>query len=199
MIKAIAIGVSAGGAQALDKLLPQLPSDFGAPIIVVQHVLENSDVYLANHLNRESALSVKVAEERERMLPGHAYIAPAHYHLLVEDDSTFSLSADPPVRFSRPSIDVLFMSAADAFQNELVGIVLTGANSDGAAGLSTIKANGGIAIVQDPATADVSLMPQAAIEATDADAILNLQEIAQYLRELDRQQNESGPAIAPQP
>jgi two-component system chemotaxis response regulator CheB len=112
------------------------------------------------------------------LCPGHIYLAPARYHLLIEEDRTFSLSVDPRVKFCCPAIDVLFESAADAFGKSLIGVVLTGANGDGSDGLKTIKARGGLAIVQNPATAEVRYMPQAALEATAVDCIIELEELA---------------------
>ena len=156
-IEAVVIGVSAGGMKALGALLPKLPQRPPYAVIIVQHVREGSDSFMADYLDRISTIHVMEADEKEIIRPGIAYMAPAGYHLLVEEDRTFSLSADPPVNFARPSIDVLFESAADAFEDRLVGIVLTGASSDGAEGLARIEAaGGGIAVVQDPETAEAS-------------------------------------------
>ncbi len=184
MIEAVAIGVSAGGMKALSALLPKLPEEPPYAVIIVQHIREGSDSYLANHLNQISAIRVKEADEKEPIRPGTVYVAPAGYHLLVEEDRTFSLSVDPLVNYARPSIDVLFESAADVFEERLVGIVLTGASSDGSKGLALIKAGGGITLVQDPTTAEYPVMPLAAIQASKADRILTLPEIETFLREL---------------
>ena len=184
MIEAVTIGVSAGGMRALSALLPKLPEKPTYAVIIVQHVREGSDSYLADHLGQICAIRVKEADEKESIQPGTVYMAPSGYHLLVEEDKTFSLSADPPVNYARPSIDVLFESAAGVFEDRLVGIVLTGASSDGAKGLALIKAAGGITVVQDPATAESPVMPLEAIQASKADRILTLPEIGTFLREL---------------
>ena len=182
--EAIVIGVSAGGMNALGAVLSCLPVDFALPIIVVQHMDPNSRDYLSDHLNRKCNIQVKEAEDKESIMDGVAYIAPANYHLLVEEDRTLSLSVDDLVNYSRPSIDVMFETAAEVYKRRLVGIVLTGANSDGSKGLTKIKTLGGLAIVQDPATAHVDYMPKAAIASTRVDHILALEEIASLLTEL---------------
>ena len=159
MYDAIVIGVSAGGMQALCEIIPELPQDFKVPVIVVQHISADSGDYLPERLNRISAIRVKEAEENEDILPGTAYTAPAGYHLLIEDDRSFALSCEPRVNYARPAIDVLFESAAHVFEDALIGIILTGANSDGAQGLAKIKATGGLTIVQNPKTAEADAMP----------------------------------------
>ena len=179
--QAVVIGVSAGGLEALKVILPALPASFPFPIAVVQHRDECSDGFLAEYLDRMSAVTVSEAEDKEPLCAGHAYMAPAGYHLLIESDRSFSLSVDPRVNYSCPSIDVLFESAADAFGESLIGIVLTGANADGAQGLKAIKARGGLAIVQDPTTAQATAMPRAALEATPVDYLVDLQQIAPLL------------------
>lgn len=185
MIEAVAIGVSAGGMKALGTILPELPQKPSYALLIVQHVREGSDNFLVDYLDRMSPLRVMEANEKELIQPGTAYVAPPGYHLLVEEDRTFSLSADPPVNFARPSIDVLFESAADVFEDRLMGIILTGASSDGAKGLARIKVCGGITVVQDPTTAEAPVMPMAAIRASKVNRILKLSEIAVFLRELD--------------
>ena len=182
--EAIVIGVSAGGMNALSTILSRLPDDFALPIIIVQHMDPSSCDYLSDHLNRKCNIQVKEAEDKEKIMNGVAYVAPANYHLLLEEDRTFSLSVDDLVNYSRPSIDVMFETAADVFRKRLVGVVLTGANSDGSKGLTKIKALGGLAIVQDPATSHVDYMPKAAIASTRVDHILPLEEIASLLTEL---------------
>lgn len=184
MYEAAVIGVSAGGMHALKTIIPALPAGFPLPIAIVQHLCAQSDTFLAEHLNRLSAVTVKEAEDKETLRPGTAYLAPAGYHLLIEPNKSFSLSVDDKVNFSRPSIDLLFESAADAFGERLIGIVLTGANADGAEGLKAIKHHGGLAIVQDPKTAETPYMPQAALNAAPIDYILNLESIASLLRQL---------------
>ncbi len=182
--EAIVIGVSAGGMNALSAVLPRLPDDFALPIIIVQHMDPNSRDYLSDHLDRKCNIQVKEAEDKESVINGVAYVAPANYHLLVEEDRTLSLSVDDLVNYSRPSIDIMFETAADVYKKKLVGVVLTGANADGSKGLAKIKTLGGLAIVQDPATAHVDYMPKAAIASTKVDHILPLEEIASLFMEL---------------
>lgn len=185
MIEAVVIGVSAGGLNALTTLVPPLPKDFGIALVIVQHLTEGSDDLLVRHLDGISAIRVKEADEKEAILPGTAYVAPAGYHLLVENDKTFSLSVEAPVNFARPSVDVLFESAADVYADRLAGLILTGTNSDGALGLNAVKRAGGLALVQDPDTAESPPMPNAAIAATQVDHILKLPEMAVLLAGLD--------------
>lgn len=181
---AVVIGVSAGGMNALGQILPLLPEDFPLPVIIVQHVSPQSDNYMIQHFNKLSKIQVREADEKEEIKPGVAYFAPPNYHLLVEEDFTFSLSTEGRVNFSRPSVDVLFESALDAYCSNLIGIILTGANNDGSIGLKKIKECGGLAIVQDPADAEVSAMPEAALRLTRVDHILKVSEIAGFLIKL---------------
>jgi two-component system chemotaxis response regulator CheB len=166
---AIVIGSSAGGPQALHDLLPRLAPGLRVPIIVVSHVGEGMGDLLADGLARDAALPVRLAAERMPVEPGVIHVAPGGYHLLIEPDRRFAYSVDERVRFSRPSIDVLFASAAEVYRDELVGVVLSGANADGAEGLRTIRRLGGLALVQDPNEAVVPTMPLAAIEQAGAD------------------------------
>jgi two-component system, chemotaxis family, protein-glutamate methylesterase/glutaminase len=182
--KAVVMGLSAGGMNALKAFIPALPGSFPLPVAIAQHNSESSNGFLADYLDRIGALTVKEAEDKEPLHPGHAYLAPAGYHLLIEDDQTFSLSVDPRVNYCCPSIDVLFESAADAFGASLIGIVLTGANGDGSRGLKAIKARGGAAIVQDPKTAESRYMPQAAFTATAVDHVVVLEQLAPLLMQL---------------
>ncbi len=179
--RAVVIGVSAGGMSALGEILPRLPVDFSLPVIIVQHISPQSDNYMIKHFNGISEITVKEADEKETALPGHAYFAPPNYHLLVEEDFTFSLSVENRVNYSRPSIDVLFESAIDAYCSSLIGIILTGANNDGSKGLKKIKDCGGLTIVQDPKTAEVPAMPEAAIKLSKPDYVLKLKDIAPFL------------------
>jgi len=179
--KAVVIGVSAGGMSALGDILPKIPADFPVPVIIVQHISPQSDNYMIRHFNSLSKITVKEADEKEAILPGHAYFAPPNYHLLVEEDFTFSLSVEHRVNYSRPSIDVLFESALDAYCTSLIGIILTGANNDGSKGLKKIKDCGGLTIVQDPKTSEVSAMPEAAIKLFKPDHVLKLKDIAPFL------------------
>ncbi|MBN1139071.1 MAG: chemotaxis protein CheB [Anaerolineae bacterium] len=179
----VVIGVSAGGMAALEELLPAFPATYPWPIVVVQHLHPVQDTSFIQRLNEKSALTVKEADEKEPLEAGHAYFAPPNYHLMIEDDRTFALSVDEKVNYARPAIDVLFESAADVYGDGVIGVILTGANEDGAQGLRMIKARGGVAIVQDPKTAQVPLMPQAAIAAIQVDHVLTLPEIVTWLVE----------------
>ncbi len=181
---AVVIGASAGAVQALLAILPALPAGFARPVLVVVHVPPDRDNVLVSLLQAKCRLTVKEAEDKEPIVDGVIYLAPPDYHLLVEVDATLALSADPPVNYSRPSIDVLLESAADAYGPDLVGIVLTGANNDGAAGLRSVQDAGGLAIVQDPTSAYASAMPKAAQHACPSAAIMNLDAIASYLSSL---------------
>jgi len=184
VFQAVVIGSSAGGISALTAVLNPLPCEFPLPIIIVQHLHPLSDNYLAHILDSRCALTVKQADEKESIQAGLIYIAPPNYHLLVEEDFTFSLSLEAPVNFSRPSVDVLFESATYAYRNKLIGIILTGANSDGSIGIKKIKEVGGYIIVQDPATAEADAMPKAAINSTKVDIVLPVDEIGTYLLKL---------------
>jgi len=184
--EAVVIGVSAGGMEALRTILPYLPAGFSLPIIVVQHRHPTSDDFLARYLNERCKMEVKQADEKERLQKGTIYLAPPDYHLMIEEDKTFSLSVDPPVNFARPSIDVLFETAADAYGATLVGVVLTGANADGSRGLKKIRELGGLAIIQDIKTAKADTMPKAAMAATHVDHMLPLDEIGPFISKLGR-------------
>ncbi len=185
--KAVVIGASAGGITALGKILPRLPRDFALPVLIVQHISPNSDNFMVRYFDRLCQLKVKEADEKEEIRPGTVYFAPPNYHLLVETDFTISLSVDERVNFSRPSIDVLFESAADAWCSHLIGIIITGASSDGSKGLQRIGKCGGLTIVQDPAEAESSMMPESAIKIANVDKILKLNEIADLLLQIHQQ------------
>jgi two-component system chemotaxis response regulator CheB len=177
----IAIGTSWGGLDAVSRLLDAMHADVHQPIIVAQHRGIDAEAgMLAHLLQGHTRRLVSDPDDKTPLEADHVYLGPPDYHLLVEDGH-LALSTDAPVRFARPSIDVLFESVADAYGPRAVGVVLTGANNDGAAGLARIKDLGGVAIVQDPATSERRTMPDAAIAATDADAILPLDEIAPFL------------------
>ncbi|MBU0483866.1 MAG: chemotaxis protein CheB [Proteobacteria bacterium] len=175
------IGVSAGGMTALGTILPQLPADFSPAVIVALHLHPRSDLFHVDHFAKLCALPVYEAEEKEEVRPGAIYFAAPNYHLLIEQDKTFSLSVDQRVRYARPSIDVLFETAARAYGCKLIGVILTGANNDGASGLAMIKKAGGLTIVQNPETAEVASMPKAAIAACAVDFILDLPDIVKLL------------------
>ncbi len=178
---AVVVGVSMGGVEALQVLLAGLPESFPLPILVVHHISPEAGSGLAELFNAHCRLRVKEADEGELALPGTVYLAPANYHLLIERDCRLALSADPPVNFSRPSVDVLFESAAVVFGSALIGIVLTGAGSDGSQGLKRVKDKGGLAIIQDPADAQTENMPRNALAAVKADHVLPLKQIAPLL------------------
>ena len=184
--QAVVIGASAGGSTALQKILPALPADFPLPVIIVQHVHPHQKgaalIYVGS-----SFLKVKDGDEKEAIQPGFVYFAPPNYHLLVENDRTLSLSIDPKVHFARPSVDVLFESAADAYGQSLIGIILSGGNQDGAAGLLRIKQRGGLTIVQKPDEAEMRLMPEAAIATAKPEYILPADQIGRLLIKLAAQ------------
>lgn len=184
MYKAIVIGTSFGGHEVLKLILPQFEKGFPLPVIIVLHIGDHNNDSFINHLNEVCKLEVKEAEGNEPILPGHIYFAPPNYHLLAEDNFTFSLSTDEKLNFSRPSIDILFESAAWVYKKGLIGVVLTGANSDGAEGLKIIKDLGGKTICQNPASAMSPAMPQAAMKIAGPDICLELEDIAGQLIEL---------------
>ncbi|MEJ2544169.1 MAG: chemotaxis protein CheB [Calditrichaceae bacterium] len=184
--EAIVIGVSTGGMDALREIIMNLNEKFTTPILVVQHLYTQSESFLATYLNKLTHMTVKEADEKEPIELNTVYLAPPNYHLIVEEDKTISLSTDERVNYCRPSIDVLFETATDAYGENLIGIILTGANSDGAMGMLKIKENGGLLIVQDPATAEISTMPLSVIRQTDVDLVLSLKEIAEFLNRLCR-------------
>ena len=179
----IVIGTSRGGLRALQGLLSALDDTFPVPIVIVQHRGKESTTGLCEFLSRYSALPLSEPEDKEPIMPGHIYLAPRDYHLLIENRS-FALSIDPPVAFARPSIDLLFECAADEFGQAAVGIILTGSNRDGAHGLAAINRRGGVTIVQDPNSTEFREMPDAALDQTEVDWVLPLQDIANRLVEL---------------
>lgn len=181
---AVVIGVSAGGLAALEKILPKLDKSIPVPVLIVQHVSPGSDNYMPKHFDSRSKVTVKEAEDKEVPVHGTVYFAPPNYHLLVEFERTLALSVEERVNFSRPSVDVLFETAAEAYRDKLIGVVLTGANSDGANGLARIKRLGGLTIVQSPETAEADAMPLAALEAVEADHVLPLGEIGYFINSL---------------
>ncbi len=182
--EAIVIGTSMGGMTALRELLKDIPQSFPAPILVVQHLSPLSDGYIVKYLDSRCNLQVKEVDEKEIASAGFVYIAPPNYHLLVGNGGSLLLSAEEKVNFARPSIDVLFETAADVYKDRLIGIVLTGANSDGSNGARYIKKKGGVLIVQNPHSAESSAMPHAAINNTYVDYILDINKIGIKLIEL---------------
>ena len=179
----VAIGTSWGGLSAMMKLLGALPEGFPIPIVVVQHRGKDSDKLLVQLLQDITALNVSEVEDKDALVAGMVHVAPANYHILIES-GYLSLTTDEPVRFSRPSIDVMFSSAADAYRSETIGIILTGANEDGASGLAHIVRRGGLALIQDPKSAEIPIMPIAAMQAVPKAEVLPLNRLAPRLLEL---------------
>lgn len=183
-VEGIVIGTSAGGVEALSVLLPALPASLRASVLVVVHVPRERPSLLVNIFKDRCALPVREAEDKEPATPGTVFFAPPDYHLLVDQGPQIALSADDFVNFSRPSIDVLFESAADVYGERLMGILLTGGNSDGTAGLAAIQRAGGATVVQDPREAKAPLMVTSALERIQPDLILSLKDIAAMLQSL---------------
>ncbi len=164
----VVIGGSWGGREAVVEILSGLPSTFRTPIIVVLHRQKNSESYLREIIAQHLQIEVQEVNEKEKIAGGKIYLAPSNYHVLIEEDKTFSLDVSENVVHSRPSIDVLFESAAVVYADRLIGVLLSGANSDGSEGLHTISKKGGMVIVQNPDEAENSFMPLAALEKTEA-------------------------------
>jgi two-component system chemotaxis response regulator CheB len=183
----VGVGTSWGGLAALTKMLGDLPADFALPVVVVQHRSKDSDQLLTELLQDATDLTVCELEDKDPLVPGTVHIAPANYHVLI-DDGYLSLTLDEPVRFSRPSIDVMFTSAADTYGAGAIGIVLTGANEDGSRGLADIVRRGGLALVQDPRTAEIPIMPLAALKAVPSAEVLRLDALAPRLIALSHAQ-----------
>lgn len=177
----VVVGGSAGGIRALSLILRCLPETFSLPLVAVLHRLEYGSGHLCEYLGQHCALPVLEVEDKQLLEPGRVYIAPAGYHVLLEPERCCSLSVDPKVSYSRPSIDVLFESAADVYKERLVAIVLTGANSDGSSGVRKVSECGGLTIVQRPDTAVADFMPKSALRAARVDKVLDLEEIGSFL------------------
>ncbi|HMF99828.1 MAG TPA: chemotaxis protein CheB [Gemmatimonadaceae bacterium] len=182
----VAMGTSWGGLSAMMKLLGGLPEEFPIPIVVVQHRSKDSDRLLVQLLQDATPLKVCEIEDKDGLFAGTVHIAPANYHILIESGYA-SLTTEEAVRFSRPSIDVMFSSAADTYRSETIGVVLTGANEDGASGLAHIVKRGGRALIQDPKTAEIPIMPDAAIRAVPTAEVIPLTGLAPRLIELSRE------------
>jgi len=180
--EAVVIGGSAGSLEALSQILPKLPHDFSLPILIVIHLPPERNSVFAEVLQNKCMIPVREAEDKEPISAGTVYFAPPDYHLLVETTRVLSLSCDEPHLYSRPSIDVLFESAADVFGPALVGIILSGANQDGAQGLKVIAEEGGRAIVQSPDEAGSCPMPLAALETCPMAGVLRAADIAEFLK-----------------
>lgn len=191
----VALGTSWGGLSAMAKLLGGLPKGFPIPIVVVQHRSKDSDRLLVQLLQDATELTVCEIEDKDVLCNGTVHVAPADYHVLVES-GYLSLSIEQPVRFSRPSIDVMFTSAGDAYGAGTIGVVLTGANEDGARGLAHIVRRGGRAIVQDPKAAEIPIMPQAALNAVPTAEVLPLEKLAPRLIELSEDRARIGKRTA---
>lgn len=182
--KAVVIGTSSGGLQALTTVLKRLPKEFPPSIIIICHRLPTPDTYLTEYLNSICQVEVRDAENLSPISPNAIYIAPPEYHLLIADDLTFNLTQDPLVNASRPSIDITFETAAETYAEKLIGIILTGANNDGAIGLQKIKNLGGYTMVQNPNSATAAIMPEAALKLVEPDFVGSLEEIACHLCQL---------------
>ncbi|WP_128547028.1 chemotaxis protein CheB [Larkinella soli] len=184
--KAVVIGGSAGSIDVLMKLLPALRPDLSFSLLIVLHRRHSGESSLANLLSVKTVMPVREVEDKDPILPGQVYLAPADYHLLIEKNQYFSLDFSEKVNFSRPSLDVTFESAADAWGPEMVGILLSGANADGSDGLRAVKKAGGVIIAQKPETAQSAFMPQQAILSTPIDHVFDVVEIAEYINSINR-------------
>ncbi len=182
--RAVVLGASAGGFEAFTGILSILPADFALPILAVQHLHPMDDGQFVSHLGSVSRLIVVTPCDKQRIDRGRVYVAPSNYHMLVERDGSIALSVDERVNWSRPSIDVLFESAARAWGSAVIAIILSGASADGAKGMRAVRTTGGLTIAQDPASAEYPVMPQAAIDAGAVDEILTLEGIGARLAEL---------------
>lgn len=178
---ALIIGGSAGSLDVLLKVLPGLDADLSFPVIIVIHRKNGTDSLLPELLSGKTALVVKEIDEKEALLPGTVYIAPSDYHTLIEQDRTFSLDDSEKVNYSRPAIDVTFQSAAEVYRDRLVCVLLSGSNADGVNGLKSVKSWGGIAVIQDPATARVAYMPQQAALQVKIDYTLPMEDMAEFI------------------
>ena len=181
----VIIGASWGGLRAVGEILSGLPEDFSAPVVIVQHRQPGQQDLLTGLLDRQGPLSVREAEDKSELRPGCVLVAPSGYHVLIEPGH-LELTTEAEVRFSRPSIDVAMETAAHAFGDRAIGVVLTGANADGSRGLRRIVDAGGLGVVQDPSTAEVKVMPQAAARAVPEACVLPMRDIAGYLAGIKR-------------
>jgi len=182
----VAIGTSWGGLMAMSKLLSELPAEFPIPIVIVQHRSKDSDKLLSQLLQDATPLTACEIEDKDLLEPGKVHVAPADYHVMIERGYV-SLTVEEPVRYSRPSIDVMFTSAGDAYGKEAIGVVLTGANEDGSRGLAHIVKRGGKALIQSPKTAEIPIMPEAAVRAVPTAEVLPLPQLGKRLVELSQE------------
>lgn len=180
-LKVVVIGGSAGSLSVLFEIFPALSPDLNTTIILVLHRKNSADSALSDLLATKTVIPTKEVEDKDPIVPGNIYLAPADYHLLIEKDYTFSLDYSEKINFSRPSLDVTFESAADVFGPSLIAILLSGANEDGTAGLITVKQSGGFIVAQKPETAQMPFMPQHAIANTDIDMVLDVKEITDFI------------------
>jgi len=184
MIKALIIGGSAGSFKTVVKILHALKPPLSFPVFLCLHRLKNIRSGFVEALSIQSSLLVKEPFDKETILPGIAYLAPANYHLLIENYQSIALSTEPPLNHARPSIDFAFLTAARAYRNQLIGVLLSGANQDGAYGMLKIKELGGICIIQDPASCEVKTMPEAALKLLNPDFVLSPEQIVNFLTNL---------------
>ncbi|MBL6987435.1 MAG: chemotaxis protein CheB [Methylobacter sp.] len=190
MYKMLIIGFSAGGMPLLKRLLAALPKEYPLAVAIVAHLPQDQESNLAQLLDAVTALPVTMATDKELIVEGHVYVAPPNYHLLVEQNrqftfSSFALSEDEPVKSVRPSIDVLLKSAAEVFESDLIAVILSGANSDGADGMVLVKQLGGLCMVLNPHDAEFSIMPNAVIKQVDVDYIVGIEDIISLLISVD--------------
>lgn len=183
-VELLVAGGSAGSLEALLKALPKLKSTIPFAIIIVLHRKPNTDTTLVDLLSSKTALPVIEVGDKEPVLPGHIYVAPADYHLLIEKDRTLSLDFSEKVNYSRPCIDITFQTAAETYQDSLACLLLSGASADGAEGLEFVKSMKGITAVQDPATAEVPFMPQQALNKLQVDFVVDTDDIAGFINNL---------------
>ena len=183
--KVIVIGGSAGSFQSILHILEELPKNFNIPIIITIHRLKHIRSGLVESVSIKSNATIIEPFDKEDIKPNNIYIAPSNYHLFIEPDYSFSLSTEEPIEFSRPSIDVLFSSAGKVYKNNVISILLSGANKDGAKGVKSIKENGGIVIIQDPNESEVDIMPKSALEMITPDYIFKIEEIITFLQNLN--------------
>lgn len=185
-LRSVVIGGSAGSSKVVREILRDLPADYPLPVTLVQHMHTDDGGQLAENLSRVVRLRVAEVLDKMPVRPGSLYVAPAEYHLLVEREGNFALSIDGPIRWSRPSIDVFFQSAALAWGSGVLAILLSGANEDGALGMQTIRRHGGVTVAQEPLGALFPRMPTAAIEQKCVDHILSTEQIAALLDQIGR-------------
>jgi len=184
-IDAIVIGVSAGGFKVLEKLIKGIKDDLKIPIIIVQHISSLAENYIVTYLNERTEMHIKEVEEKEDIRARTVYMAPPNYHILVERNKTLSLTVDKRVCFARPSIDVLFETAAEAYMSKLLGVVLTGANSDGTNGCKTVKKWGGTVFVQAPDDAEFDEMPRSVMRAKAYDRAVTIDELIAFINHIN--------------